>query len=317
MYFDNSIGSQCETFTGRHIVSAASSKNRIAGALQHHVLSFAGKMMAADANQLRDLHKFLRAGDEDSARGLIVNLNPSTVVNAENVDLAELPKDVLGSSLIPDIDEPGHRIAVHARGNGNCLYNSTSLCLSGDESRSTALLLLVASELYFNAEYYATHEAFKRTAELMNIPESVLVPVALTASGDKAITDGGTKIDAVKAEAVDTCEDKKWGSLIHMMAIASVIGRPVYSLCPQVIFRYRPLMMNFLKPRISHSSDAFDEPVYFLWSRDGNLDNQPILGTPQSTSFQLSLFPMRIMKIALRCLLPKALAQSRALSSHF
>ena len=311
MYSDNSIGSQCETFTRHHIVSAASSKNRIAGALRHHVLSFARKIMAADANQLRDLRKFLWAGDEDSARGLIVNLNPSTVMNAE------LPRDVLGSSLIPDIDEPGHRIAVHARGNGNCLCNSTSLCLSGDESRSTALRLLVASELYFNAEYYATHEAFKQTAELMNIPESVLFPVALTASGDKAITDGGTKIDAVKAEAVDTCEDKKWGSLIHIMAIASVIGRPVYSLYPQVNFRYRPLMMNFIKPRISHSNDAFDEPVYFLWSRDGDLDNQPILGTRQTTSFQLSLFLMRVMKIALRCLLQKALAQSRALSSHF
>lgn len=66
-----------------------------------------------------------------------------------------------------------------------------------------------------------------------------------------------------------------WGSLIHMMAIAPVIGRPVYSLYPQVNFRYRPLMVNLLKPRISHSDDRFDKPVYLLWSRDGNLDNQP------------------------------------------
>ena len=43
-------------------------KHGIAGALQHHVLlMFARKTMAADANQLQDLHKFLRARDEDSA----------------------------------------------------------------------------------------------------------------------------------------------------------------------------------------------------------------------------------------------------------
>lgn len=65
----------------------------------------------------------------------------------ENVDLVKLPKEVLGTSLIPNIDNgPGHRIVVKTRGSGNCLYNSTSLSLCGDESRSTALCHLVASK---------------------------------------------------------------------------------------------------------------------------------------------------------------------------
>lgn len=34
-------------------------------------------------------------------------------------------------------------------------------------------------------------------------------------------------------------------------------------------------MMNLLKPQRSHVDDKLDKPVYFLWSRDGNLDNQP------------------------------------------
>ena len=42
----------------------------------------------------------LRPDDEDSARRLIENLNPSSAVKAENVDLAILPKDHLGTSLI-------------------------------------------------------------------------------------------------------------------------------------------------------------------------------------------------------------------------
>ena len=87
------------------------------------------------ARQLQDLHKFSWAGDEDSARRLIENLNPSSVVNAEDIHLAKLPKDVLGTSMIPDIDnERGHCIAVQARGNGNCLYKCTSMSLCGNES---------------------------------------------------------------------------------------------------------------------------------------------------------------------------------------
>ena len=73
--------------------------------------------MAADANQLQDLRDFLLAGDEDSAGRLTENLNPSSVVNVENVDFTKLPKDILGTSLIPVIDEPGHddhRIAAQA-----------------------------------------------------------------------------------------------------------------------------------------------------------------------------------------------------------
>ena len=46
------------------------------------------------------VREFLHPEDEDSARRLIENLNPSSVVNAENVDLARLPKDLLETSLI-------------------------------------------------------------------------------------------------------------------------------------------------------------------------------------------------------------------------
>ena len=62
MYFDTR--SEVNTFTRRHIASSASSKNM--GSRAHFntmCFLFAGKIMAADANQLQDLHKFLRARD--------------------------------------------------------------------------------------------------------------------------------------------------------------------------------------------------------------------------------------------------------------
>jgi len=69
--------------------------------------SYAGKTMAADANQLQDLREFLLAGDEGSARRLTENLNPSSVVNVENVDFTKLPKDILGTSLIQGLEHQG------------------------------------------------------------------------------------------------------------------------------------------------------------------------------------------------------------------
>ena len=41
--------------------------------------------MAADANQLQDLREFLRAGDGDSFRRFIENLNPSSVAEQSRI----------------------------------------------------------------------------------------------------------------------------------------------------------------------------------------------------------------------------------------
>ena len=104
------------------------------------------------------------------------------------VDLATLSKDNLSTSLVPEdiYSQPqaGIPVALQATGNGNSLYNSASLILCGNEQRSHYLRVLVAEELYFNAEFYANHEIFKVTEGHSGIPESVLFPVALSKDGD-------------------------------------------------------------------------------------------------------------------------------------
>ena len=118
------------------------------------------------------------------------------------------------------------------------MYNSASLLLCGDESRTEGLHILVAGELYFNAEHYANHEIFLDTIrELSKVQELTLFTVALSADGDQILAGGGSRIDAIKAEAWAGCKNGVWGSLVHMMALASVIRRPIYSLYPEVNFR--------------------------------------------------------------------------------
>jgi len=71
--------------------------------------SFAAKM-AGDTNQLRVYVSFVRAGNEDSAERLIQTLNPSSIVDVGLVDFTKLPKDILGTSLIPGVEESKSKI---------------------------------------------------------------------------------------------------------------------------------------------------------------------------------------------------------------
>ena len=64
------------------------------------------------------------------------------------------------------------RITVEkATSNGNCLYNSASIILNGNEDLSLLLRLLTAVELYKNAPFYATHPNSPEAASDCCLPE--------------------------------------------------------------------------------------------------------------------------------------------------
>ena len=94
----------------------------------------------------------LQSGDQESAKKFIRDLNIAWASKSVEVDLATLSKDNLSTSLVPEdiYSQPqaGIPVALQATGNGNCLYNSASLILCGNEQRSHYLRVLVAEELY-------------------------------------------------------------------------------------------------------------------------------------------------------------------------
>ena len=218
-------------------------------------------------SSLRSFRDLLLSGDETTALKYFNELDACSIIQSNVVDLTQLPQDDLGTSLIPDdiaAKPSGNPVALKSTGNGNCLYNSVSLLLCGDESCSEGLRILVAGELYFNAEYYADHKIFRNTIrELSEVQESTLFTVGLSADGNQILAGGGSRIDAIKAEALAGCKNGVWGSLVHMMALASVIRQPIYSLYPVVNFRYRPLMHKLLNPREA-SLDKEVEPFFIL-----------------------------------------------------
>ena len=78
-------------------------------------------------------------------------------------DLQNLPRDDFATCLIPaDVNlVKGERFsAIKATTNvGDCLFNSSSILLHGNESPATVLRVLVAGELCFNAQFYCDHDA--------------------------------------------------------------------------------------------------------------------------------------------------------------
>ena len=66
-------------------------------------------------------------------------------------DLTMMREDNIGSALIPkeEVEEEMKR-ALNATADGNCLFNSASTSLVGDEPASHMLRLLTAAELFLN-----------------------------------------------------------------------------------------------------------------------------------------------------------------------
>ena len=55
----------------------------------------------------------------------------------------------------------------------------------------------------------------------------VLFTVALTRQGDKKVSDTGNREETIKEEASVACEVGAWSSLVHIMAMSSVLSRPM------------------------------------------------------------------------------------------
>lgn len=197
-------------------------------------------------------------------------------------DLKDLPHKDFAMCLIPDDVKRANGqqlITLKATANEDCLFNAMLVLLCGNESLAMLLRLLVAGELYFNASFYADHEAFYETArESSDLSMNTLFSIALTDAGEDKFSETGNKIEAVKTEALVACTRGKWSSLMHIMGFSSVVSNPICSIYPDVNFRFRSLLNRSLNSQASPNEDQPKKEGtkhLILWSRDGNFDNRP------------------------------------------
>ena len=71
-----------------------------------------------------------------------------------------------------------------------------------------------------------------------------------------------------------TCKLGKWGTFLDVMAVATVLKQPLFSLYPLLESnnRIRPLLNGVLQP--CETTGKYSGAFYILWSREG-FDNQP------------------------------------------
>ena len=240
--------------------------------------------MLVNAKELSSFKNHILNNEIDEANSIFARKQAAfrDATRAARKTLENLPRDVLGTALIPtDVTaKQGKNIfALRTTPNGDCLFNTASVVLFGHEDHTILLHHLVAGELYFNTKFYADHEVFSETSRCNpELAEDVLFSIALTPRGEQRYTASQNKMEAVKEEAFVACEKGEWSSLVHFMGLSSVMSTPIRSIYPNVGFRYRPLMHRELQPRRCPSEISLkvtNEPINILWSRDGNLDSRP------------------------------------------
>ena len=188
----------------------------------------------------------------------------------------ELQQDFQAQSLVPP-DVPPNLIAHKVVGDGNCLYHAISVSLVGSMEYSTILRMLTAIELFENPHYYANHPRFREALQSgCPFGDATVFTLALKESGMAEWERSNNRVSAIQHEAIGGCEIGEWSSLMHIMALSTVIGQPIFTIYPSCSKAIRPLLQGLIKPRIQTSNKIADNNCfYILWSRDGGLDSRP------------------------------------------
>ena len=113
-------------------------------------------------SQIKEVVKSLTS--KQAAQEILCNFLPllHSRLKSENDALKHPCIDFLSKALLPS--DFKQWLPLESSGNGNCLYNSVSLSLVGDESLSALLRMLTVSELFANTDFYAHHPQIKEFA---------------------------------------------------------------------------------------------------------------------------------------------------------
>lgn len=128
------------------------------------------QLLSNTQSDLKSLKKNLKGFDEESEKfckflSSKYDQVASWIIKKTSLENPQsLDKDELGQTLIPDdiiLGEETRFLACKATGDGDCLFNSASRIVVGNESLCHLLRLLTILELYSYSNFYAKHPAFQ------------------------------------------------------------------------------------------------------------------------------------------------------------
>ncbi|KXJ18944.1 hypothetical protein AC249_AIPGENE25645 [Exaiptasia diaphana] len=166
---------------------------------------------------------------------------------------------------------------INSTGNGNCLYNSVSLILVGDETLAPMLRLLTKAELTAYSAYYADNPQLHAIALDGAYSFKSLIHIMISDDEANEIYDGNTNNINLAIEHLAFLGGKPYvySSPFHVMALTSVIGCPIFSVYPELSATKRifKVLHRCLQPRQGVQINR--ETIYIMWTRvtRGSLKN--------------------------------------------
>ena len=154
------------------------------------------------------------------------------------------------------------------------VLKNSSASFPGDTSCAPQLRAAVATELFTHAKQYAEHPLFIQASDVMGGVSTILQSLlTLSLDGDATMI--------IKQEALLSNSNRRWSSLLNVMALATVLNKPIVSHFPDVEHYASDLYRSTLEP-LQHENPnlpsfniASDQhtSIQILWTRDGSFDH--------------------------------------------
>lgn len=220
--------------------------------------------------QIYDLSKSLTS--QNAALEILANFLP--VVNQVKFNenrMALRSEDRIAKPLI--LLELKDFAPITTTGDGNCLFNAVSI-LSGDENLAGILRLQTVAELFAHSDFYANHPHFPAASQTSGYAVSTLLSIFLSDDKAQAIFNGSKANAYLAIECLASVSAKPFifESPYHILALASMIGKPIQSVYPNIPTsrRIRIAIQGIFFPiQIYGNDSAYDTRalIRIMWSR--------------------------------------------------
>ena len=223
--------------------------------------------------------------NKEKAQKILVNFQPLLLakINDSNTALTQRNNvDVVSKGLLPLDFKQWVPLTVSA--DGNCLYNAVSISLVGDLSVAALLRMLTASELFAHSEFYSKHPQLGDFSRVSRYSLSSIISIFLSENKALSVFNGNrNKVSrAIETMAQVTAKPYVFSSAFNILALASVIRRPIFAVHPDepTALRMKLATHGFYYPReaLTAGSDLDSinsDAIYVMWTRTNRLPINP------------------------------------------
>jgi hypothetical protein len=233
----------------------------------HTVMAFINDM------EIAELQKTLTT--REAAGEILANFLPllrNLLSDVPHSNAYNRREDRLTSGLLPE--EFGSWIPLSSRADGNCLFHSASILLIGNETLSGILRLLTVSELFAHSDFYGDHPQVTQFAQASGYSQAAIFSILLSddLASDVYAGNSDNAPHAIESLAKTSAKPYVFSSQFHVLALASVICLPIFSVYPDIpgCTAIKNALHCVCYPRegfLENSSLNAADPVHIMWTR--------------------------------------------------